>query len=142
MKQSNTHFSFTVSINNSLEKVWESLIDVPTWHLWDTELIEAKLEGDFKIGTKGTMIPKKGPKLKFFISEMTLKKSYTINTIMPVGELVIKRNLKIVDNKIEFTDDIEFTGFLKSIFGIILGGQFRKVLPEVLDKFKIIAEGK
>jgi hypothetical protein len=142
MKQSNTHFSFTVSVNNSLEKVWESLIDVPTWHLWDTELIEAKLEGDFKIGTKGTMIPKKGPKLKFYISEMTLKKSYTINTIMPVGELVIKRNLNNVEGKIEFTDDIEFTGFLKSIFGLMLGGQFREVLPEVLDKFKIIAESK
>jgi hypothetical protein len=142
MKQSNTHFSFTVSINNSLEKVWESLIDVPTWHLWDTELIEAKLEGDFKIGTKGTMIPKKGPNLKFYISEMTLKKSYTINTIMPVGELVIKRNLNNAEGKIEFTDDIEFTGFLKSIFGLMLGGQFREVLPEVLDKFKIIAESK
>jgi hypothetical protein len=140
MKQSNTHFSFTVSINNSLEKIWEGLIDVSMWHLWDTELIEANLDGDFKIGTKGTMIPKKGPKLKFYISELTPYKSYTINTIMPVGELVIKRNLKIVDNKIEFTDDIEFTGFLKSIFGIILGGQFRKVLPEVLGKFKVLVE--
>lgn len=142
MKQSNSHFSFTVRINNSVEKIWETLIDVSTWHLWDTELIEAKLDGKFEVGAKGTMIPKKGPKLKFYISEMTSNHSYTINTIMPVGELVIKRNLKKAGNEIEFTDDIQFTGFLKTIFGIMLGGQFRKVLPEVLNKFKIIAENK
>lgn len=142
MKQSNSHFSFTVAINNSIDKVWETLIDVPTWHLWDTELIEAKLDGNFEVGAKGTMIPKKGPELQFYISEMTTHQSYTINTIMPVGELVIKRNLTKNGNQIEFTDDIKFTGFLKSVFGVMLGGQFRKVLPEVLDKFKTIAEAK
>jgi hypothetical protein len=142
MKQSNTHFSFTVSINNRIEKVWETLIDVPTWHLWDTELIEAKLDGTFEIDAKGIMIPKKGPKLKFYISELTPQKSYTINTVMPVGELEIKRTLTINGSKIEFTDDIKFTGFLKPIFGLMLGGQFRKVLPEVLEKFKNIAETK
>jgi hypothetical protein len=61
---------------------------------------------------------------------------------MPVGELVIKRNLNQINSKIEFTDDIQFTGFLKNIFGLMLGGQFRKVLPDVLYKFKMIAEGR
>jgi hypothetical protein len=142
MKQSNSHFSFTVSVNNTIEKVWDTLIDVSTWHLWDTEIIEAKLDGEFQVGAKGAMIPKRGPKLKFYISEMTPKKSYTINTLLPVGELVIARNLKNVGGKIEFTDDIQFTGPLKIIFGLMLGGQFRKVLPDVLHKFKVIAEGK
>jgi hypothetical protein len=32
MNQSNTHFSFTVPINNSVEKVWTNLIDVENWH--------------------------------------------------------------------------------------------------------------
>ncbi len=142
MKQSNTHFSFTVSINSSLEIVWETLIDVSTWHHWDTELIEAKLNETFKVGAKGTMTPKKGPQLKFYISEMTPLKSYTLNTILPVGELIIKRNIKRTAEQIEFTDEIQFTGFLKTILGFMLGGQFRKVLPNVLNKFKVIVENK
>jgi hypothetical protein len=142
MKQRNFHFSYSVTVNNSIEKVWETLIDVSTWHLWDTELIEAKLDGTFEVGAKGTMIPKKGPKLKFYISELTPKKSYTINTIMPVGELVIARSLKNLQHQVEFTDNIQFTGFLKYIFGLMLGEGFRKVLPEVLHKFKMIAECK
>ena len=142
MKQSNYHFSFSVTVDNSLEKVWEVLTDVQSWHKWDTEIIEAKLDGNFVLGAKGTMKPKTGPKLKFYISEIEPYKSYTFNTNMPVGELVIKRTLNFVNNEIEFKDDIQFTGFLKYFFGLILGKQFRKVLPDVMQNFKILAENK
>jgi hypothetical protein len=140
MKQSNSHFSFTVPINNSVEKVWANLVDVENWHEWDTELISAKLDGTFALGAKGTMIPKTGPTLKFYISECSPLQSYTINTIMPVGELVIKRTLKLENGQVYFTDDIKFTGFLKYVFGLMLGGKFKSVLPEVLQKFKMISE--
>ena len=96
MKQRNYHFSFTIAINTTTEKVWQTLIDVENWHKWDTEIIEANIEGNFVIGAKGTMKPKTGPKLKFYISEIISNQSYTFNTIMPVGELVIKRSLKIL----------------------------------------------
>ena len=142
MKQSNHHFSLTIPVNTTKSNVWQTLIDVQNWHQWDTEIIEANLEGIFEKGAKGTMKPKTGPKLKFYISELIPNQSYTFNTIMPVGELVIKRSLTEIKNEIHFTDDIEFTGFLKYIFGFMLGGQFRKVLPEVMNNFKQIAERK
>ena len=142
MEQSNHHFSFTIAINTTAEKVWQTLIDVQNWHQWDTEIIEARLEDEFRVGAKGTMKPKTGPKLKFYISEIIPNQSYTFNTIMPVGELVIKRSLVKKNDMIHFTDDIAFTGFLKIIFGLMLGGQFRKVLPEVMNKFKNLAENK
>ncbi len=142
MEQSNHHFSFTIPVNTTKASVWQTLIDVQNWHQWDTEIIEANLEGTFVEGAKGTMKPKTGPKLEFYISELIPHKSYTFNTIMPVGELVIKRSLTEKNNEIHFTDDIAFTGFLKYIFGFMLGGQFRKVLPEVMNNFKRIAENK
>lgn len=142
MKQSNHHFSFTILVNASKANIWQTLIDVQNWHQWDTEIIETNLVGIFEKGAKGTMTPKKGPKLKFYISELIPNQSYTFNTIMPVGELVIKRTLTETNKGIHFTDDIAFTGFLKYVFGFILGGQFRKVLPEVMNNFKRIAEKK
>jgi hypothetical protein len=142
MKQSNHHFSFTISVNNTISKVWQTLIDVQNWHRWDTEIINAKLDGAFAVGTKGIMKPKAGPKLKFYISEIIPNQSYTFNTILPVGELVIKRSLIVEDEQVYFTDDIAFTGFLKVIFGIMLGGKFRKILPAVMNKFKELAESK
>jgi hypothetical protein len=142
MTQSNTHFSVTVPINSSLDRVWENLIDVENWHQWDTEIKSAKLDGYFALGAKGTMIPKTGPKLKFYISEFSPKQSYTFNTIMPVGELVIQRTLILDNGQVYFTDDIKFTGFLKHVFGLMLGKNFKSVLPEVLQKFKTMLETK
>ncbi len=142
MKQSNYHFSFTIAVNNTPYKVWQTLTDVTNWHVWDTELVDAMLEGEFVVGTKGELTPKKGPKLKFYISEILPQQSYTFNTILPVGELVIKRSLKTENQITHFTDDIAFTGFLKYILGFMLGKQFRSVLPEVMNKFKQLAESK
>lgn len=143
MKQHNHHFSFTIPVNTTKANVWQTLLDVQNWHKWDTELLEASIEGIFEKGAKGTMKTKAGVKLKFYISEFIPNQSYTFNTIMPIGgDLVIKRTLTEINNEIHFTDDIAFTGFLKYILGFILGRQFRKVLPEVMHNFKEIAEKK
>ncbi len=139
-KQTNHHFQSSILVNNTQEKVWNFLADVARWKDWDTELIASNLSGNFGLGTNGELIPKKGPKLKFYISEVIPNTSYTFVTKMPVGTLEIKRVLKKKGDSIEFTDDIKFTGVLKRIFGLLLGGRFKAVLPEVMGNFKRIAE--
>jgi Polyketide cyclase / dehydrase and lipid transport len=140
IKQSNYHFSFTIGVQAPQDSVWAVLTDVPTWHIWDTELKSAHLEGDFALGAKGVLTPKKGPELPFQISEIVPNQSYTFITKMPIGSLDIKRTLTHENGVTYFTDDIAFTGFMKHIFGLILGSGFRKILPEVMDNFKKIAE--
>lgn len=138
--ESNHHFSFTIAINATKEKVWETLIDVANWKNWDTELKTSQLNGAIAVGAKGTLLPVKGPKLDFYISEINPNQSYTFKTKMPLGYLEIKRTLAEENNKILFTDDIQFTGISKHLFGFLLGNGFRKVLPEVMENFKKIVE--
>lgn len=57
-----------------------------------------------------------------------------------MGYLEIKRTLENKGDTIEFTDDILFNGFLKRVFGLMLGGGFKKVMPKVLENFKRLAE--
>jgi Polyketide cyclase / dehydrase and lipid transport len=140
--QSNHHFGFTIAVDATKEKVWETLIDVENWHKWDTEILSAKLVKDFSLGSTGKMVPKKGPKLDFYISEITPHKTYTFKTKMPLGWLEIKRTISEENNNVLFNDDIQFTGILKRFFGLLLGGGFKKVLPEVMENFKKIAEKK
>lgn len=140
--QSNYHFNITIPVENTLNKVWETLIDVESWKIWDTELESAQLNGIFEVGTKGILIPKKGPKLNFYISEIIPYKTYTFKTKMPFGWLVIKRTISEENDKILFTDDIQFTGILKQIFGFMLGKGFIKVLPEVMLNFQKLTESK
>lgn len=139
-KQTNYHFRYSILVNNTQDKIWAFLTDVERWKEWDTELVESSLSEKFDLGAKGELTPKKGPKLKFHISEHIPNTSYSFVTKIPLGTLEIKRTLKKKGNSIEFTDDIKFTGFLKHVLGRMLGHGFKAVLPEVMENFKRIAE--
>ncbi len=139
-KESNFHFNYSITVNNSQEKVWAFLTNVERWKDWDTELTESSLLGEFKLGAKGTLKPKKGFKLQFYISELTPNTSYTFRTKMPVGYLEIKRSLQQKGDFVTFNDEIQFTGFLKKVYGFLLGKGFRAVLPAVMENFKTLVE--
>ncbi|HET8861212.1 SRPBCC family protein [Marivirga sp.] len=141
-QQSNYHFSHTDSTKASSDKIWEVWTDVPNWKEWDKGLKEAMLEGDFVVGSKGKLIPDKGPKSKFVITELIPNKSYTFETKIPFGQLIIKRTLDQKDGLTYFTHDVEFTGILKKFLGKKLGKNYREMLPSVMNDIKLIAEGK
>ena len=141
-KQSSYHFLYTIGIECKKEKAWELLIKVTDWNKWDTELKKAIVFDDFGLGAKGELTPKNGPKLKFEISDYSEGKSYTFKTKMPVGNLVIRRELTFKEGLTHFTDEIQFTGFLRRLFGIILGRGFQSVLPEVMQNFKNLLENQ
>lgn len=100
------------------------------------------LEGDFAIGSKGKLVPDKGPKSKFVISEVIPQHSYTFKTKIPFGWLVIKRSLEVKGGTTFFTHEIEFTGMLKKFLGKRLGKNYRAMLPEVMAEIKQIAKKK
>jgi hypothetical protein len=141
-QQTNYHFSHTDSTTASSDKIWQVWTDVPNWKQWDKGLKEAFLDGEFVVGTKGKLIPDKGPKSKFVISELLQNKSYTFKTKIPFGWLIIKRTLEVKEGKTFFTHDVQFTGFLKKILGNKLGKNYRAMLPSVLSEIKLIAERK
>jgi Polyketide cyclase / dehydrase and lipid transport len=141
-RESNHHFSYTVTIQSSREQVWNQLIDVASWKDWDTELKHAELQGAFATGTRGLMQPLQGPKLTFYLTAVEPQLSYTFRTKLPIGWLVIKRTLSQYGQLTEFCDDIAFTGILKHVFGFFLGRKFRSVLPEVMNRFKVLVETK
>lgn len=139
-QQTNYHFSHTESTTAEASKIWNIWTDVPHWQEWDTGLKEATLDGEFNKGSKGKLIPDKGPKSKFIISELDEGTSYTMKTRIPLGWLIVKRRLEQQNGQTLFTHEVEFTGPLKKILGNKLGKRYRAMLPKVLTKIKTIAE--
>lgn len=139
-KPSNKHFWHTLETSASPDIIWKIWSDVPNWKDWDDGLKDAKLKGEFKKGTKGFIFPKKGRKSKFKIVEFEEGKSYTFKTNLPLGGLYVKRTLEVRDGKTFFTHEIWFKGITKRIFAKALGQDFREILPEVMEKIKLIAE--
>lgn len=141
-QQSNIHFSHTDSTTAGSEKIWQLWTDVPNWKQWDKGLKDAIFKGDFVAGAKGKLIPDKGPRTKFIITEVIRNQSYTFKTRIPFGWLVIRRTMEVKMGRTYFTHDVEFTGLLKKILANKLGKRYREMLPEVMTSLKQIAESK
>lgn len=141
-QQTNYHFSHTDSTTASNDNIWQIWIDVPNWKQWDKGLKEATLNGEFAVGTKGKLVPDKGPKSKFVITEIIPNTSYTFKTKIPFGWLSIKRTLEVKQGITYFTHEVEFTGLLKKVLGKKLGKNYRAMLPNVMAEIKKIAEVK
>ena len=113
-QQTNYHFSATDSTTAASNKIWQLWTDVPNWKQWDKGLKDAVIDGAFKVGATGKIIPDKGPTSKFIVTELVPDTAYAFKTKIPFGWLVIKRTLTVKDDRTFFTHDVAFTGMLKN----------------------------
>jgi hypothetical protein len=139
-QETDQHFSHTLTTTASLESLWKVWTDVARWKDWDKGLREATIKGPFEPGTKGKLIPDKGPKSTFRITEVVVNQTYTFKTRIPFGWLVIKRMAKAEQGLTKFTHEVQFTGPFSKYFGKKLGGRYRQMLPEVMQQVKSMAE--
>lgn len=137
---SNYKFSHMESTDAPKECIWHIWTDVSNWKNWDKGLKNAILPGDFVQGAKGILIPDRGPRTRFIVSEMVVGSSYTFKTKIPLGWLVVTRKLEVNKDKTLFTHEVEFTGILRKVWGNIMGKRYKAVLPEVMSEIKKIAE--
>ncbi len=112
------------------------------WHEWDTGLRQAELKGEFALNTKGKLLPDRGPKARFKITELEWGKRYTFKTNLPFGGLHVKRYLEVKQGKTHFTHEVWFDGFSGRFFAKRLGAGYRELLPGVLEKIRAIAEAR
>lgn len=138
-QQTNSHFSHTVATTASPEAVWGVWTDVPNWKQWDDGLREASIEGAFRLGATGRLVPDKGPKAKFKVTAFEAGKSYTFQTRIPFGWLVITRRLEVEAGKTLFTHEVQFTGLFGKAFGNSMGKRYRSMLPGVMEKINTLA---
>ncbi|XLS29656.1 SRPBCC family protein [Flavobacteriaceae bacterium M23B6Z8] len=138
--QSNRHFSHTLTTTARPEAIWKIWTDVHNWKQWDSGLRDAEIQGDFSTGNKGYIISLENRKSTFEITSVEPGKTYTFKTKLPMGALYIKRYLTAVENKTVFTHEVWFKGFSGKLFAHVFGAKFRKILPQVMQHLKQIAE--
>jgi len=134
-------FKYDQSTSATHENIWDIWLDVPNWHEWDTELESATLEGEMQLGAKGVLKPKGSPESKFTITEYTEGKSFTFSVQLPLAQLDVAHYFTS-DNPTTFVHEVTFKGLMGWLFARILGGQYNKVLPDVLINIQDIAEQK
>ncbi|WP_335982010.1 polyketide cyclase [Fusobacterium polymorphum] len=80
-------FSFKVKINAKKEKVWEYYADINKWYIWEEDLKDIKLDGEFKTGSKGLMKLENMPPLEYVLTSVKENKEFWDKTDAPLGSI-------------------------------------------------------
>jgi hypothetical protein len=134
-------FKHTVATIAPPETIWQLWTNVDRWVEWDTELLSASMMGEFRLGAVGQLTPRRGVASSFQITQFQIDQSYTLMIALPLCQLQIQRYLSTTpDGPLYFTHDVSFRGFLAWVFALLLGRRFRRILPQVMENLKQIAE--
>ena len=80
-------FSFKIKINAKKEKVWEYYADINKWYIWEEDLKDIKLNGEFKTGSKGIMKLENIPPLEYILTSVKENKEFWDRTDIPLGSI-------------------------------------------------------
>lgn len=135
-----SHFWNTVETAAPPEKIWKIWTDVPNWSQWDSGLKRAELKGAFEKGAKGIIISLDDREAEFQVVDFEAGKFYTYQVGLFLSSLYVKRSFEIKDGKTVFRHEVWFSGLTSGIFAGMLGKDFQKMLPDVMNNIKVIAE--
>ena len=80
-------FSFKIKINAKKEKVWEYYANIDKWYIWEEDLKDIKLNGEFKTGSKGIMKLENMPPLEYILTSVKENKEFWDRTDIPLGSI-------------------------------------------------------
>ena len=118
----------------SKEQIWKLWSDVPNWKLWDTQVENSKLLGEFQTGTKGVLKSVGGPKATFEIIECTKFKSFTNRSNLPLCKMDFIHTITEATDGVEITHKVVMTGLMTFLFSNVIGKKIKAGLPDAVDK--------
>ncbi len=136
-------FEHTELTKASPQEIWKRWSKVELWAEQDKDVQWARLEGPFAVGSKILLKPKGSPKTSTYLTEVTVNKSFTSESKIPLGILRFEHEMGKEKNKrgqIEFTHRVTITGPLTFFFRKLFGNNMAKGLPEMMQKLAILAE--
>jgi hypothetical protein len=133
-------FSHSLLTTASPEKIWSIWTDVKNWKNWDFGLKDAQIQGNFGKDAEGFLVPEKGPKTPFKVTNYKPNFTYTFTSKLPFAKLHVRRLMGYHNQKTIITHDIWIEGPLSAFWWQMLGRRYSKLLPRILEKVKQIAE--
>ncbi len=136
------NFQDEILIMASPTTIFPRYADVSGWSEWDADVRGASLAGEFKAGTEGVLFPAKGPKTKIQLSEVTLNRSFTSQTKLPLCTMQFEHLLIPLGESTRVIHHVSFSGPLRFLWRRIIGTQIERGLPHALRGLKDACEFK
>jgi uncharacterized protein YndB with AHSA1/START domain len=132
-----------IIINAPASRIYAIWTDVANWHKWDPDTKEAHLDGEFKVGAKGRIVPSKGSGVPMTVVQCTPNESFTVEGQAPGFKMTFVHQMRTVEGGgIEVSHRVTASGFLDFILGYIVGKSIREGLPKTMLSLKAYAEAQ
>ncbi len=129
-----------IIVDAAPETIFSIYEDVANWHTWDPDTKQAALNGPFRIGTRGQLVPTKGRAVPMRITELTHGRSFTIESKIPLFRMVFEHLMLPAAYGTEVVHRVTLSGLLTVVLGSMLSKQLNHGLPVTLRNLKQLAE--
>lgn len=99
--------SFELFIKSTPEEIWKYYEDISLRKIWETDLEDYQLEGEFATGTKGKMKLANMPEMDFVLLSVIKNQEFVDCTPTPFGDLVFSHEISPIDNGVTVKHSLE-----------------------------------
>ena len=110
--------------------------DVASWSEWDPDTASSWIDGDFRVGATGRLVPAKGLGVPMTITQVTPDRSFTAESRIPILHMRFVHGLTPLDSGVEITHRVELAGAMLWLIGRSLSRQIDEGLPVTLANLK------
>ncbi|MBL8386168.1 MAG: SRPBCC family protein [Burkholderiales bacterium] len=131
----------SIVVEAAPERVFRLYADVARWHTWDPDTREARLDGPFAVGTRGSLTPTRGNTVPMVITELVPDVCFTVECRIPLFTMRFEHLLQPAGAMVHVTHRATFSGALAPLLGRLLARRLDAGLPVTLASLKRHAEG-
>lgn len=134
----------SIEIKQTPEQVFRLYQDAARWIDWDPEVTAARLPGGLKLGARGWLKPKRGPKANIEIVEVTPGRSFSVQSRLPLCRMLFGHSLasSSESGSTVATHWVEFKGPLSFLFRPLIGRSIQASLPNTMRGLKRASESQ
>ncbi|WP_339492583.1 SRPBCC family protein [Pseudomonas sp. EA_15y_Pfl2_R67] len=130
----------SIEIKTEPGRVFRLYQDAAHWVDWDPEVTAASLPDGLKLGAKGWLKPRGGPKANIQIVEVTQGKSFSVQSRLPLCHMLFGHSLSASGEWTVATHWVEFSGPLSFLFRYLVGRSIQASLPNTMRGLKRASE--
>jgi hypothetical protein len=115
------------------EQLWKLFSNVNQWHIWDTGIEYAKMDGTFEKGSRFILKPKGGPKVKIELIEATPNRSFTDFTKFPLAKMYGTHLFEETSEGLKMTTTMKVEGLLSFLWVKLVAQGIVDALPVEME---------
>lgn len=131
-------FSFTLKVAATSSQVWEYYERIEKWFVWETDLEDISLDGEFMTGTKGSMTLKGMPPMNFKLTSVITNQEFIDVTETPMGQISFAHYIQELSDGVMIRHSVSIDKDDQDVL-LMLTGIFSDV-PETMFLLKKVVE--